>query len=145
MTFPQLLLIINIFATFYLTGLIWLVQVVNYPLFAQVLSGFESYHQHHVKKISLVVALPMLAEAFSGVLLLWFPYPGISQNILWAGVVLIFVVWIVTAVYSVPCHNTISGGFEELTHKRLVATNWIRVLAWSLRSVLLISVLMMVL
>jgi hypothetical protein len=41
-------------------------------------------------------------------------------------------VWGVTIFISVPLHRRLTGGYEERTVNRLVATNWLRTVGWSL-------------
>ena len=60
-------------ATWFLVGLIWIIQVVHYPLFARVgEDGFVAYEAAHTRLISLVVGPAMLVE---GVATLWLFFP----------------------------------------------------------------------
>ena len=52
------------------------------------------------------------------------------------GLALVTLIWLSTALLQVPCHEDLSNGFDTEIHRRLVATNWIRTVAWSLRSLL---------
>ena len=62
---------IHLACTLAMAGLIWTVQIVQYPLFAQVdAARFGSFHAGHVRRIGFVVGPLMMAEALSGVLLL---------------------------------------------------------------------------
>ena len=57
------LLVTQILATAMMTGIIWFVQFVHYPLFLKVpLEGFVSYEQSHTVRTGLVVAPLMLLE-----------------------------------------------------------------------------------
>ena len=42
---------------------------------------------------------------------------------------------------QVPCHSRLAQGFDEPTWRRLVATNWIRTVAWSARMPLALMLL----
>ena len=54
---------VHAFATVAMTGLIWFVQVVHYPLFARVgEEGFHAYEAAHARATSRVVAPLMLGE-----------------------------------------------------------------------------------
>jgi hypothetical protein len=64
------LLLINTFCGLMLTGLIWFVQVVHYPLFHKVgVSGFSGYEKAHMRLTSFVVIPLMLGELVSALLL----------------------------------------------------------------------------
>ncbi|OZC02533.1 hypothetical protein BSZ36_05815, partial [Rubricoccus marinus] len=51
-----------------------------------------------------------------------------------AGAALIGLIWASTAFIQVPLHNALGGAFDAEAHSRLVGTNWIRTVLWSLRA-----------
>lgn len=57
------------------------------------------------------------------------------------GFALVVIVWASTFALQVPAHGTLNRGFNQKAQARLVATNWIRTVSWSLRSLVLIFVL----
>ena len=71
MNFPQMevtVILIHTFSTLYMTGLIWFVQVVHYPLKSSVgHEAFKEYQRLHVMKTGWVVGPPMLMEAASAI------------------------------------------------------------------------------
>jgi hypothetical protein len=132
-----ILLLINLLSTMFMVGLIWFVQVVHYPLFSRVgTAAFVDYQLRHQKQTSLVVAPPMLIEAFSSVLLAWYPPEGIGYGPIFLGVALVFAIWFSTACLQIPCHGALAKSFDPVCHRRLVATNWFRTLAWTARGLL---------
>ena len=54
-------------------------------------------------------------------------------------VTLMIVIWVATIALSVPCHEKLSLGFDASAHRRLVLTNWIRTIAWTLRGLLILG------
>jgi hypothetical protein len=135
----RLVFLLHAAATWYMTGLIWFVHVVHYPLFAAVGRGqFSAYEQRHTSLTTWVVAPPMLLEAATAVLVFWLRPPGVPEWQLWVGIILVAVIWLSTFLLQVPCHETLSQGFDETIHQRLVSTNWIRTTAWSLRGLLVL-------
>jgi hypothetical protein len=40
---------------------------------------------------------------------------------------------------QVPAHGVLAEGFDADAHRRLVASNWIRTIAWTARSLLLLA------
>lgn len=138
----RLVLLANVASTFFMIGLIWFVQVVHYPLFERVgREGFGSYEIHHSQLTSLVVIPPMLIElATTGVLLLLRPARARGWELV-VGALLLAVVWASTFLLQVPRHGRLALGFDEAAHRALVATNWIRTIAWSLRGLLLTRLL----
>jgi hypothetical protein len=116
-----------------MTGLIWFVQVVHYPLMGAVgASGFAAYHAAHSRLTTLVVGPLMLVEAACAV---WIALNrAAAPGAAWTGVALLAVVWGATFFISVPRHNLLAGGFDRAVIDSLVATNWIRTLVWSARA-----------
>lgn len=130
--------LINLVSTWFLVGLIWTIQVVHYPLFSQVGGDrFVAYEASHARLITFVVGPAMLIEAATTVLLVAARPPAIPAWVVWTGLILLGVVWLSTAVIQVPAHARLADGFDATVHQRLVGSNWIRTVAWSLRGVLL--------
>jgi hypothetical protein len=129
------LLVVHLIATASMTGLIWFVQVVHYPLFARVGSeGFVSYESAHVAATSRVVGPPMAAEGVTAIALAvgWRDEVGIALVV--AGLLLLAVIHASTVTLQVPAHRRLATGYDPVTVRRLVTTNWIRTAGWSARA-----------
>ena len=125
--------------TLYMTGVIWLVQIVHYPLFAQVgRDGFAGYEARHTSWITWVVAPAMVIELGTALALLAVRPVGVPAGALWVGIGLLAVIWLSTLLLQVPAHSVLAEGFDAGAHRRLVASNWVRTLAWTARSLLLL-------
>lgn len=139
-------LIANLISTWYMVGLIWMVQVVHYPLFAKVgTEQYESYQTSHQTLTTLVVGPPMLVEIATAVLLIWIRPVAIPDWLVYTALGLLAIVWVSTAFLQVPCHEKLTSGFDASIHSRLVVSNWIRTVGWSARGVLVAWMLMHVL
>lgn len=138
----KLLLLAHVGATFFMVGLIWFVQIVHYPLFDQVgREIFSAYETAHTRLTTYVVGPPMLIEAITAGLLLWLRPSGVMPWQVWLGAGLLAIVWLSTAFLQVPQHNILSVGFDPAAYRTLVATNWLRTVAWSLRGLLALSMI----
>ena len=117
-----------------LTGLIWTIQVVHYPLFAEVgTAQFAAYEQAHQESIVWLVMPLMLAELATAI---WLALadPSATRAV---GLALVLTIWCSTALVQVPLHTKLSKAFEPAGHARLVRTNWVRTWAWSVRCALI--------
>jgi hypothetical protein len=124
-------------ATWFLSGLIWVVQLVHYPLFDHVDRGrFVEFEQAHARRITWIVAPAMGLELITGAWLPWAVGPGAERNVLLVGAALIALLWVSTAFVQVPCHARLASGYDASAHHRLVWTNGLRTAAWSLRALL---------
>lgn len=122
-------------ATLFLCGLIWFVQVVHYPLFELVGESSSVRYQHeHEDRTTWVVAPAMLVEFAAAVLLVLRRPSGVRPWLPWVGLGLVAVIWVSTAFLQVPQHRILGSGFNADAHSTLVATNWIRTIAWTLRA-----------
>ena len=131
-----LILLLNVISTWFMVGLIWFVQIVHYPLFNRVeQERFVEYQDRHQKLTTWVVGPPMLVEAVTSMLLVWFP-PPVNGALLLLGIGLLLIIWVSTALLQVPCHSELNRGFNPKFHQQLVVTNWLRTVCWSLRGVL---------
>ena len=64
--------------------------------------------------------------------------PAMPRGAAWLGAALAVTVWLVTFFVSVPQHGVLARGFDVRAHDVLVATNWLRTAAWTLRGGLLV-------
>jgi hypothetical protein len=133
----ETVLIVHAAATWLMVGVIWLVQVVHYPLFAGVgAERFPGYHASHSSRISLIVGPAMLTEAATAVLLVAARPDGVAAWMAWTGLALVAVNWAATAALAIPQHSRLSAGFDASAHRRLVGGNWVRTASWTIRGVL---------
>lgn len=129
-------------ATLFMLGVIAVVQIVHYPLFARVgAEGFATYQHEHARLITWVVMPPMVVELLTALALAVEAPPAVPRWMPMAGLALVVIIWGSTALIQVPAHSALSGGFDEGAHARLVATNWIRTVAWFIRSGLVVAML----
>lgn len=132
---PLPLLLLHAATTWFMAGLIWFVQVVHYPLAASVgPAEFRAYQAAHMARTGWVVAPPMLLELCCVALLVVAKPAALPPWSVWAGAALLAIVWGATALYSVPAHGALVEGFDAERIRVLVASNWVRTLAWSARA-----------
>jgi len=130
-------LIANLVASCVMTGVIWFVQHVHYPLLAQVEMGQAvAVAEEHQRRTGHVVALPMAVEGLTTLALLAQQPSGVSWFLPWIGAVLLAVALGCTVFLSVPLHAKMATHPDALVGAKLVATNWPRTFAWSLRAVM---------
>ncbi len=140
--FATTILAMHLLFTGAMTGLIWFVQVVHYPMFANVeAEGFTTYEAIHMRLTTWVVAPIMLLELLATSALLIIGLEGTQRAMAIACVGLTVINWLSTACLQVPCHRRLTKGFDRAAHLRLVRTNWIRTIAWTMKSVLAVTLL----
>ena len=137
------LLAIHLAATAAMGGLIWFVQLVHYPLFDAVgEDGFAAYARDHQRRTSWVVGPLMAVEGLSAVALLFVPTDDLPRALPVAGLLLLVVIHASTLWLQVPRHRELAAGHSAVATRRLVASNWIRTIGWSARTVLAVVMLL---
>ena len=128
----SLLQTFNIAISWALLILIWLVQIIIYPGFRQIpAADFVNYHRWYVIRISAIVLPLMLCEAI--ITVGWLLFEVYSYFSVVSGF-LIVIIWLSTFLLQVPVHNQLQSGKDDGGIKRLVLTNWIRTIAWSIKA-----------
>ncbi len=131
------LVILHCAITWFLMGLIWMVQLVHYPLFAKVgQAEFPSYALAHSNLITFLVGPLMMLELLTALALLTQWPPNLPGWLGWLGLALVGVIWFTTMLLAVPLHARLALGFDAQVHALLLGTNWTRTLAWTARGLL---------
>ncbi len=135
--------IVHAGATWFMAGLIWFVQIVHYPLIgavpAEALPAYETAHQ---RRTTWVVGPAMLIEGISALAMFFSPRGEFSETPLhWIGLVLLVLIWASTFAVQVPLHAKLALRFDRAVWRRLVASNWLRTLAWSVRGIIALVLL----
>lgn len=127
-------LLVHLVATTAMTGLIWFVQVVHYPLFSAI-GAAESpgYAVEHQRRTSFVVGAPMAVEGVSSLWLVAAPPDGLGRVWPLIGLAVLGVVLGSTVLLQVPQHAVLAQELDLDRVRRLVRTNWIRTVGWSAR------------
>lgn len=109
--------------------LIGIVQLVIYPSFRHAEPrGFRTWHESYTGRITVFVVPLMFAQL--GLLAYltirdFRPLDGIALGAC-------LVAWIATFTLSVPCHGALQKRGKDLpTIERLIRTNWVRTIAWT--------------
>lgn len=123
-----------------MVGVIWVIQLVHYPLFRHLdPKNFRAAHQFHSTAISFIVIPVMSAELLLSILL-WTRRHSLLPT---AGILILILIWAVTFTVMIPLHARLqTDGFQPAIHRRLLYWNWVRTIAWSLRGILMALLLL---
>jgi hypothetical protein len=132
------LLQLHLFASIWMTAIIWYVQLVHYPSFWAIASEtFCEFHAQHSRRTTFLVLVPMLVELATAFALSW-EKRETSFLLLTA---LTLLTWALTFLVSVPLHNRLSRGKDLALISKLVRSNWPRTLTWTLKLILVLTLL----
>lgn len=126
------LAVVNLVLAAYMTGLIWFVGVVHYPLFARVgRSEWAAYERAHRIRTTFVVAPAMLIQVPVAGSLLAFPPDGVGTMLAVANLVCVVVALGSTGLVFGPANARLERRWSDRGHRLLVRGNWLRVAAWT--------------
>ncbi len=144
---PDTLFLVQYAATLFMTGLIWFVQIVHYPLFGTVhahtsVAGFRTYETRHANRTGWVVFPPMAVELVTALaaLLPNLRAAFVSQTAAVASATLVILIWASTGFLQVPLHNRLASNPTAETIRRLILSNWLRTAVWTARAIVLSAV-----
>ncbi len=139
-----LALLANAAAVLFMSGNVWVRQVVHYPLYAFVGSdAFPAYQHENGRRAERIIQPPHAAMALTSVLLVFVRPPQVSLSLALAGVGL-QVVAAAATVYEVPRQIRLGRGFDPAIHRQLLLGNWFRTAAITLHSSLALWMLWLV-
>jgi hypothetical protein len=131
----QQLRILQLVTCCFMTGLIWVIQLVHYPSFVYATrESFTAFHDFHSTRITWIVGPVMTLELVTAVALC---LSSAASAFWWLNLGGVMAIWACTAFLSVPYHNQLSAAFSAEAASALVTTNWPRTILWSLRMVAL--------
>ena len=137
-----LLLSGHLAVTWAMVGLIWMVQVVHYPLMANVgVENSSSYQTQHIEKMGWLVGPMMVTEMCLALALCFFAQDLVFPWLAWVGFGTLACIWLVTVVFSVPAHEVLRDGFQSTEHDELLRSNWWRTIGWSFRGLVALALL----
>lgn len=134
---PAAILLVHAGATWTMVGVIWVMQLVHYPLFAQVgTETYATYQTLHMQRITWIVGPVMLVELGTVSLLAAGYVAAVPSLHVWTGAGLLALIWISTGLVQAPLHGMLTSGFDAHTHTWLVRSNWLRTVVWTGRGIL---------
>ena len=109
--------------------LIWIVQVIVYPVFRVVEGGvFVSWHRRYCRQIGFFVLPLMFLQLIEVASSSFF----VGNTLSWLKLGAVVSAWLVTFALSAPCHGRLAKeGKQGEVIERLVVTNWIRTALWT--------------
>lgn len=124
-------LLIQCAAFWFVTGVTWTLQILNYPLLEKINSTtFASYQEAHNKRFGKVM-IPGVLVAVGTTLWLFFDRPfGVSLTVPIIQALLLLLITGSAAVYAAPAHKKLEKNFDQVPVTSLIMTNWLRLFAW---------------
>ena len=131
-------LVASTVAAWGMVGLIWMVQIVHYPMLVHYSAAVPgTAARDHANRISFVVGPLMAVEGVTALMLLGWRPDAIGWFSAWLAAALLGVALLSTVLVQVPLHTRLGQGHDADAAARLLRTNWVRTVAWTGRGVVL--------
>ena len=133
-------LALNLLCSLLLTGAVWFFQMVHLPGFDEVgKKQFRLYMREHLMNL-MTFALPLMIV--EGVASLWLivAMPSIEATI---GLVATIGVWVTLGMLHLPEYRALAIDKDRKALKKLNFANWVLTAVWSVRSLALLSILVL--
>lgn len=131
----QLSILLSLISSFYMCGVIWLIQMIHYPSFLLISpSSFIEFHHKHTTAMSILVGPVMVIEFISAIL-----WVSLDRSVAtYSNLGLVIALWILTFFVSVPLHNQLADQFDVSVIEKLILTNWPRTILWTAKAALVL-------
>lgn len=134
--------ILHLISTFFMVGVIWVVQIVHYPSFYFIdKQKYQVFQEFHMHKISMIVVPMMVLEIFSGLILIFNFYHNNGHTTFYLSVFMLICIWTITGSIFTKLHNELLKGYDKSIIKKIIEWNWSRTLLWTLRLFLISYIL----
>ena len=131
------LTLVHFAATWMMTGLIWTIHVVHYPLFDKVGEAtYEAFQTEHMRRISQLLLVPWGVESLTALALVVAAPTARLRVLAIMGLVLVGAILLVTGLGAAPIHGRLVDGFDAGEHRRLLQVDLVRTLMWTVRGLL---------
>ena len=129
------LYVLHVFATFFLCGLIWVIQWAHYPSFHFVEKArFQEFERFHQKRLTALVAFTMPLEFVTAFSLWALNTETPARIVVTLNLMMVAGLWFLTVVLQMPLHRKLAKeGYDQATVDSLIKSNWIRTALWTLR------------
>ena len=136
--------LVHFFVTLFLTGNIWFIQFIHYPLLFKLVStihnfntSFGHYFSTELVQLTRYLSLPFILELLTG-LILFKPKKGIKTPLfLKLSFLLILTIWAIIGIVQLPLLLILRKGYHIFAFKSLLTSTWILSILWTIRSGLL--------
>lgn len=146
----SLIFIIHVFVCILLTAVMWYLQVVHFPLLRFVGTDHFVEYYSELKMKNTLLFFPLFSlEIFTSIaLLLSFTmvseFTASVQNqffLVGFSLILLFILHLVNFQMIRPTLSSLQKNSDLKIHQKLVRLQWIRTLGWTIRMVILLSMI----
>lgn len=127
----MMLIAIQTSAFWFMAGVTWVLQRLNYPLIGEVpAEHLPAYQAAHNKRFGLLMLPGVIVSFVTTILMFFFRPQPVPLVVPICQIMLLFSIVGSAANHAAPAHKKLQQGYNEPSHKLLINTNWLRLAAW---------------
>lgn len=130
------MLLIQLFCSIFLTGVMWIKQLVSYPTMTLIeVDGFVKYENERQRRMNWILYPIMGTELFTALVL--------STQSQWefkANLVSLIILWIISLNINIPQLRKLRKSKENEVIFNMCKINWFKTLLWTAKSILLLTI-----
>ena len=130
------LALLNVATSWYIVGVVTMIEIHTYPSLAWLKNvsegAWQQAHGQHCTAMGIIIGGPMVLQLITSIAWWWLaaPHPALLTC-----AILVALTWLLTFAFAVPQHNQLSKGFDDQALTRLRRTNRWRWLVWVVHAV----------
>jgi hypothetical protein len=131
-------LIGNLCASVFMTGIIWFIQFVQYPLLNHVSSfDFGCYYKKFISRIAWIIYPMIIIEIGFASWLSFLPMQSKLQLPILITYILLAAASLNTFLIQAPLNQKLQVTFDKGILSKILFYNWIRLFSWTMRTLIL--------
>jgi hypothetical protein len=125
-----------------MVGFVWFIQIGFFPLLPLIPDdSSEKFHEERRTNFMMIMFPVMGMEAMSSLFLLIKTVNGPLFSTFSVSFLLLLGMFFLSFFGIYPIYNQLKEGFNQKLFKKLQLLGWIRVMVWSIRFIILISII----
>lgn len=134
-----LILLVQVLTTWTLLGILWFVQVVHYPLFRRIKENFVQYERANLRKTAALLLPLLFIDLITNVMLVISLEKGPYTFLISFALAMNIITWFSAFFFQIEQHHELSMHFSKNIIHKLVKTNWVSTIAWTVKAALIFT------
>lgn len=139
-----LILLLQVLTTWVLLGILWFIQLVHYPLFRRIKENFVQYERDHLRRTASLLVPIAVVDIALNVMLVISLEKGSCIFLISFALAMNIITWLSVFFFQVAEHHSLSDHFSKKIVHKLVKTNWVSTIAWTVKAALIFALIVMI-
>jgi hypothetical protein len=134
--YSNIVLLLNLVISIFLTGVISYMQFVHFPLYKTIRPRHFLKYEIQFKYLTTYFMGVLFGIEIIAAVLLFFLYVGDWPYFMWTYIALTAINYGVTFLYTVPLHNELTRRYAPFKIRELIRVNKVRAAGWTVKALI---------